>query len=658
MATPVAFGADASDLARSSSPHLLAPPAPPLIERREGFGAEAGAGPGPVRQSTGTLYSIGEPTDEEQLYVELLNRSRANPPVEGRRLAGLTEPNVVSAYRQFGVDLALLVKQFDAIAAAPPVSINPKLTTAARRHSQDMFDNEFQGHDGTDGSTAPQRATAAGYIWNTIAENVYASAENVEYGHAGFDVDWGFGPGGVQNPPGHRRTIHLAELREVGVGVVLGLKGEVGPQLVTQDFGSRAGLTPFITGVAYYDFNGNGFYDLGEGLGGVTVRVSNTASYAVTARSGGYSVPVAGNGAYTVTFEVPGLSPVDQGVTVAGGANLKVDHRPTYSPPVLGGSSVAYVGRNNDYVFASVGGATGYDWRTMARLPWVTPEGAEAGLGRFAAQISAGYEPVAQGVQAQGGASFHLVHPALENQVLSLVNPLRLGANSQLTFQSRLGWATDIQVARVQLSTDSGTTWTDLWTKAGSGGAGQSAFARETVSLAGYAGQLVQLRFAYTITAGSYYAQKDNGVGWHLDEILVDDAEELVAGEAQKVTDANRVRYRPTTVGSFLLQVRASIGDRLLPWGPGLSVTTQDGGALPPEIVVSTPVRAAGGAWEIPFRLDAGSADTFEVHASSTVTGPWSRLAGVTVRSTGAGAYRATLPVDNSALRFLRIAVP
>ena len=32
-------------------------------------------------------YSIGDPTDEEQLYLELLNRTRANPVGEGVRLS-------------------------------------------------------------------------------------------------------------------------------------------------------------------------------------------------------------------------------------------------------------------------------------------------------------------------------------------------------------------------------------------------------------------------------------------------------------------------------------------------------------------------------------------------------------------------------------------
>src|SRR5205085_8625374 len=116
-----------------------------------------------------------------------------------------------------------------------------------------------------------------------------------------------------------------------------------GPQLVTQDFGSVGGLSPFVTGVVYRDLNGNGFYDPGEGVGGVTVNVSNSNYYAVTAGAGGYSVPVPGNGSYVVTFSGGSAPPYQRNVNVAGGENVKADYvvtgfatptpTPTATPP-------------------------------------------------------------------------------------------------------------------------------------------------------------------------------------------------------------------------------------------------------------------------------------------------------------------------------------
>jgi hypothetical protein len=254
--------------------------------------------------------------------------------------------------------------QFALIAPAPPLSMNATLTIAARAHSQNMLQNNYQGHNGPDGSltTRLQGYTSGANGWS-LGENVYAYSKSVWYGHAGFEVDWGGTvlTGGMQSPPGHRINIHSPDFREVGIGVVLGSNGGsggVGPQLVTQDFGSVGGLPPFVTGVVYRDLNGNGFYDAGEGIGGVTVNVSNANYYAVTAGSGGYSVPVPGNGAYAVTFSGGSVPAQQMNVSVVGGQNVKTDYvvtgsaTPTPTPesaPRLGNISTrAVVGTNEN----------------------------------------------------------------------------------------------------------------------------------------------------------------------------------------------------------------------------------------------------------------------------------------------------------------------
>jgi cysteine-rich secretory family protein len=326
------------------------PPAPPVTSGPPSFthGPEAPTAP---------LYSIGAPTNEEQYYLELINRARANPTAEGLRLATTTDPNVLSAYSAFGVNLVLMQGQFVLIPPAPPLSMNATLMNAARAHSQNMLQNNYQGHTGPDGSltTRLQNYTSGANGWS-LGENVYAYSKSVWYGHAGFEVDWGgsVGTGGMQSPPGHRQNIHNATFREVGIGVVLGSNGGsggVGPQLVTQDFGTVGGLLPFVTGVVYRDLNNNGFYDPGEGLGGVTVSVSNVSNYAVTASSGGFSVPVPGSGNYTVTFS-GGSAPTNQkNVSVVNGENVKLDYTvtgsaqptPTATPPPNGAGRLANI---------------------------------------------------------------------------------------------------------------------------------------------------------------------------------------------------------------------------------------------------------------------------------------------------------------------------
>jgi hypothetical protein len=150
-----------------------------------------------------TLYNFGNPTGEEQLYIEYINRARANPAAEGARLATTTDPDVLSAYSYFGVNLTLMQSEFNAIAAQPPLAPNASLTTSARGHSAWMLATGIQSHDETNpANTFVSRIVAAGYSYSTAGENVYASAKRVWYGHAGFQVDWGYDAGGMQTGRG------------------------------------------------------------------------------------------------------------------------------------------------------------------------------------------------------------------------------------------------------------------------------------------------------------------------------------------------------------------------------------------------------------------------------------------------------------------------
>ncbi len=246
-----------------------APPAPPpVLVPKEKSSA------GIVAMSTllpADQYSIGSPTDEEQLFVEYINRARADAIAESVRLANTTDPDVVSAIASWVVDLPQMLSQFTVLEQhLPPLSINSILTDVSRLHTQDMFDNAFQGHISSSSPPAPFNSGDElsdrvdhfpAYNYTALAENVYSNSRSVFYGHAGFEIDWGAGPYGMQDPPGHRYNIHQYaeppdppfEFREIGVGVVLGTNtvdsSTVGPMLVTQNFGNQDSPVPFITGV-------------------------------------------------------------------------------------------------------------------------------------------------------------------------------------------------------------------------------------------------------------------------------------------------------------------------------------------------------------------------------------------------------------------------
>ena len=55
---------------------------------------------------------------------------------------------------------------------APPLAWNAQLEQAARRHANDMYNNDFFDHDGSDGSSMSGRISATGYPWRSIGENI------------------------------------------------------------------------------------------------------------------------------------------------------------------------------------------------------------------------------------------------------------------------------------------------------------------------------------------------------------------------------------------------------------------------------------------------------------------------------------------------------
>ncbi len=636
------------------APIRRAPPIPPPIEVRDLDGFR----PAPRPHGPGdALYSIGQPTDEEQLYLEYINRARADPAAEGTRLRTTTDPDVLSAYNSFGVDLDLMESQFAAIAPAAPLAMNAQLTAAARLHSEDMFTNEFQQHIGSDGSSPGQRVTAQGYSWITVGENIFAYAEGVFYGHAGFEVDWGPGPGGMQTPPGHRTSIHSADFREVGVGVVIGSNGSVGPQLVTEDFATRQSATPLVSGVVYYDLNGNSFYDLGEGIGGVNVDVEPGTFYAVTANSGGYAVPVLGNGTYTVTFTAAGLATEQQFITVTGAKNVKVDYLPVYSPPMISGPDPAIARQANTYTFTAVGGASGYDWGQAAAGPFTEVEGAENGLTDFTVSTSSGYNVVVDNPNGAGHV-FHLAHPnPATDQILSYNRILLPGINAEVQFKSRLGTATAGQVARVQVSSDSGATWVDVFSQAGNGQPGEAVFTDHAASLASFAGAPILVRFVYDYTGGSFFPQTSTTplAGWAIDDLSFSNTEELTGMVTMSIPEGASFVFEPPDVGDYLLRVRATIGTRVLGWGPAKRVTASD--ALPPPIVTVTEQTVSGGELLIDFEVTNYSPSlAFQLVTSQDLAGNWNpELSAILETLISDSKFRFTTSLGTAPQRFYRV---
>jgi hypothetical protein len=285
------------------------------------LGGQAGA------WAAAQLYSQGDPTDDEQYMLEMINRARANPAAEGLRLAATTDPGVLSAYSFFNVSTSLLISDFASYPARPPLAFNPSLISSARLHSNNMVAQNSQQHQLPGEADPGTRMTNAGYTgWSAAAENIFAYCDSIWYGHAGFQSDWGNYP-----EIGHRINIMNmtgAIYQEIGIGVVAGPGNgngvQTGPLVVTQDFGLRNGQY-FLLGVVYNRHaTSDGFYAPGSGISGVTITLSQGNYYAVTSSSGGYAIPISGlSGNVVVTAQGNGVN--EQTTVNLSGQNVKVD---------------------------------------------------------------------------------------------------------------------------------------------------------------------------------------------------------------------------------------------------------------------------------------------------------------------------------------------
>ena len=226
-------------------------------------------------------YDHGNPTAAEQLVLEIINRARTDPIAEGARLKLLYPADFPSG----DITEGLTPSEAALVMVRPPLAFNSALIAAARAHSSDMYARDYFSHFTLGSGLSPsQRMTAAGYVFNPPS----SSGENISSSDPGSPayvedilmIDKNY-PG-----RGHRKNLlHIYSsptFREIGLGYYdFGLgssKTNVYRHVITQDFARSASSGPYIVGVVYDDLDGDQFYDIGEGLAGVTITPSAAAA--------------------------------------------------------------------------------------------------------------------------------------------------------------------------------------------------------------------------------------------------------------------------------------------------------------------------------------------------------------------------------------------
>jgi uncharacterized protein YkwD len=92
---------------------------------------------------------------------------------------------------------------------APPLAWNDALASAAARHSADMARRDYFSHASPEGARVGARATAEGYPWRSVGENIAGGDRTVDVVMRGW-----------MDSPGHCANIMNSEFVDIGAACV------------------------------------------------------------------------------------------------------------------------------------------------------------------------------------------------------------------------------------------------------------------------------------------------------------------------------------------------------------------------------------------------------------------------------------------------------
>jgi hypothetical protein len=240
----------------------------------------------------------------EQLLIELINRARADPLGEAARLGSDLALNSGTC-NGVAVNISTTPKQ--------PLAPHQSLADAAEAHAQDMLDRDYFSHTTLGTNNGPtERAQAEGYAGGA-GENIstyrrwpsdFSEQERIDQVYARHKS--------LYESPCHRINMLRDHYEDIGTGVRFGdytFDGRVWKAvMVVENFGSAVGGK--LTGVAYNEAAvvdninpDDGIYNVGEGVGGLTITARDDAGNTYTTTtgpSGGYEL-AAPAGVYTLT---------------------------------------------------------------------------------------------------------------------------------------------------------------------------------------------------------------------------------------------------------------------------------------------------------------------------------------------------------------------
>ena len=247
-----------------------------------------------------------DPTPLEQEMLQLTNRFRTDPANEYGRLIKADSPiqspdaEVTSNLSFFKVDSSLLRSELSRVAPAPPLAWNEVIHDLATSQNGTMIAKNSQEH-------YPGLANALNALGVPIEAGTGQNAfyNNLGIGktpffvHSAYVIDWGpGGSGGMQPNRGHRNNMANSLHNQIGSPIT----PNAGSLVSTQFFAKVSSAQKMAVGAVFEDKNKSGWYEAGEGIGGVQIAFEGTAGRFTTTSmtAGGYQV-VLPAGTYSVT---------------------------------------------------------------------------------------------------------------------------------------------------------------------------------------------------------------------------------------------------------------------------------------------------------------------------------------------------------------------
>lgn len=112
---------------------------------------------------------------------------------------------------------ALIINQMRCSQGLAPLSVDGRLSEAARLHNLDMIANIFFSHTGSNGSDIAERVTLQAYPWIVLGENLAGGTTSPQ---ETFDGWW--------NSPGHKANMVNPDFREMGLSHIYDENSEWG----------------------------------------------------------------------------------------------------------------------------------------------------------------------------------------------------------------------------------------------------------------------------------------------------------------------------------------------------------------------------------------------------------------------------------------------